>query len=356
MVSISPEIDLQERSRSRPKVFIDDPGVVLEHIKTTVRAELQVDRPGQTGRERLDFLGMVRVKGVDPALDEIGKEVPAVEPGREPRGNRSRAEGTARDRGNGIGVDRSRRIVCRGWPDDRDAIRSYTPLANRSISVFAQGSYRNRTNVRADSDVDICVLSRAAFFPDYGHVSGVTNQNQRFTDASYTFPDLKRDVEAALKAHFGAQAISRGDKAFDVKENTSRIAADVVPTFEGRLYYRDSYGGLQFHSGTVLQCAGSGTLIYNWPEQHFANGVTRHEQTQRQFKKKARCLKSLRCETGDGSYGNAKAMSSFLLESLISTAQIPYSSNRPILKICRLRSFICGTLPKMTHVNASWWK
>lgn len=207
-------------------------------------------------------------------------------------------------------ADRAERMI-------RDAIRSYTPLANRSISVFAQGSYRNRTNVRADSDVDICVLSRAAFFPDYGHVSGVTNQNQRFTDASYTFPDLKRDVEAALKAHFGAQAISRGDKAFDVKENTSRIAADVVPTFEGRLYYRDSYGGLQFHSGTVLQCAGSGTLIYNWPEQHFANGVTRHEQTQRQFKKKARCLKSLRCEMADGSYGNAKAMSSFLLESLI---------------------------------------
>ena len=207
-------------------------------------------------------------------------------------------------------ADRAERMI-------RDAIRSYAPLASRSIRVFAQGSYRNRTNVRADSDVDICVLSQATFFSDYGHVAGVTDQTQGFDVASYTFPDLKRDIEAALKAHFGAQAISRGDKAFDVKENTSRIAADVVPTFEGRLYYRNTYGNLEFNSGTVLQCSASGRLIYNWPEQHYANGVRRHDQTGRQFKKKSRCLKALRCEMADGGNTNAKAMSSFLLESLI---------------------------------------
>jgi hypothetical protein len=198
----------------------------------------------------------------------------------------------------------------------RDAITSYAPLNTREIRVFSQGSYRNRTNVRADSDVDICVLSKAGFYGDYSLVPGVGNQSLGYTDASYTLHNLKADVEAALKAHFGAPAITRGDKAFDVRENTSRIAADVVPAFEGRLFFRNGLG-LQYHSGAVLQCASNSQLIYNWPEQHYANGVSRHESTGQQFKKKARCLKNLRYEMADGGSASAKAMSSFLLESLV---------------------------------------
>jgi len=39
----------------------------------------------------------------------------------------------------------------------RKAIKASEPLKNLDITVFAQGSYRNRTNVRQESDVDICV-------------------------------------------------------------------------------------------------------------------------------------------------------------------------------------------------------
>jgi tRNA nucleotidyltransferase (CCA-adding enzyme) len=91
----------------------------------------------------------------------------------------------------------------------RDAIASYAPLRTREIRVFAQGSYRNRTNVRADSDVDICVLSKAGFYGDYSLVPGVSNQTLGYCDAPYTLYNLKSDVEAALKAHFGAGAITR---------------------------------------------------------------------------------------------------------------------------------------------------
>ena len=33
----------------------------------------------------------------------------------------------------------------------------------KSIDVFTQGSYANRTNVRQDGDVDVCVLYTGAF-------------------------------------------------------------------------------------------------------------------------------------------------------------------------------------------------
>lgn len=39
----------------------------------------------------------------------------------------------------------------------RNAIKASDKLRSRGVSVFAQGSYRNNTNVRKDSDVDIGV-------------------------------------------------------------------------------------------------------------------------------------------------------------------------------------------------------
>ncbi len=199
----------------------------------------------------------------------------------------------------------------------RSAISLYEPLKYRTIKVFVQGSYRNRTNVRADSDVDVCVLCLDSFYPNYSHTPNVNSDILRFSDSTYGFTELKHDVEAALVAKFSRQAVTRGDKAFDVKENTYRVAADVVPTFEGRLYYYTPTGLLTYHSGTVLQCSGDGSRIHNWPEQHYANGVSKHTETARQFKKKARCLKTLCNSMAASGVTSAKEMSSFLLESLV---------------------------------------
>ena len=40
----------------------------------------------------------------------------------------------------------------------RNAISASDKLKNRNIKVFTQGSYRNNTNVKQDSDVDIGIL------------------------------------------------------------------------------------------------------------------------------------------------------------------------------------------------------
>lgn len=198
----------------------------------------------------------------------------------------------------------------------RDAINSYPQLSGRKIEVFLQGSYRNRTNVRKESDVDVCVLCKDSFFNDYSYVQGVTNSTLNYQDAIYTLSDLKRDVGAALITHFGRQFVKPGDKAFNVKENSYRVTADAVPTFENRMYYRNS-NGLAYHSGTILQSTHNNALIRNWPEQHYANGVNKHEQTAKQFKKKVRCLKNLCNEMAACGIASAQAMPSFLVESLV---------------------------------------
>src|SRR5690348_9005625 len=67
----------------------------------------------------------------------------------------------------------------------RDAIGGSDPLKERDVSVFPQGSYRNRTNVRTESDVDIAIRSRRTFF--YHVTDGVTPQAVGIKPAVYTY-------------------------------------------------------------------------------------------------------------------------------------------------------------------------
>src|ERR1700741_2991253 len=68
-------------------------------------------------------------------------------------------------------------------------------LSKRGVRVFAQGSYCNRTNVRQDSDVDVCVLCTDSFF--YHLPDGKTNRDFNFTiPANYGYAQFKNDVGA----------------------------------------------------------------------------------------------------------------------------------------------------------------
>lgn len=142
----------------------------------------------------------------------------------------------------------------------RKAIAASSVLAARSINVFAQGSYANRTNVRQDSDVDICVLCRDVFY--YDLPAGVLRETYGITPANYEYAQFKNEVGAALTDYFGRAAVTRGNKAFDVHANSYRVDADVVPAFEYRRYTSVS----AYHEGTKFLPDNGGEVI-NWPTQ-----------------------------------------------------------------------------------------
>lgn len=49
----------------------------------------------------------------------------------------------------------------------RAALRNDAALHGRNFEVFLQGSYRNSTNIRGDSDVDVVVKLTDTYMPDY---------------------------------------------------------------------------------------------------------------------------------------------------------------------------------------------
>src|SRR4030042_5862937 len=67
----------------------------------------------------------------------------------------------------------------------RNAIKASDKLRVRSVSIFTQGSYRNNTNVRKDSDVDIGILCTDTFF--YALPEGTTPESFDIIPASYQY-------------------------------------------------------------------------------------------------------------------------------------------------------------------------
>ncbi len=206
--------------------------------------------------------------------------------------------------------DRAERMV-------REAIRTSDTLKGTQIEVFPQGSYRNNTNVREDSDVDICVCYMPVFFYDLSMSGGLTKEDVGITDSPYTYAQFKNEVGAALVAKFGGRGVTRGSKAFDVHETTARVDADVVPCLEHRRYTgRDASGRYPYLSGTQF-LPDNGGVIINWPKQQYENGVAKNRATGDRFKRIVRILKRLRNEMVDHDVAAAKSIASYLIECLV---------------------------------------
>jgi hypothetical protein len=203
----------------------------------------------------------------------------------------------------------------------RKAIKASSDLQNLDIKVFAQGSYKSRTNIRQDSDVDICVCCYESFFGDYPKET--TRENFGHTSASLKYSDYKNMVEAALKSYFGKEGVTRGNKAFDVHANSYRIDADVVPTFEHRRYTGNTKpdGTDHYLSGVGLK-PDKGDLIKNWPTHQYNNGVSKNTDTGRKYKRVIRILKRLRKKMQDDNISEASDIASFLIECLVWNADV----------------------------------
>ena len=196
----------------------------------------------------------------------------------------------------------------------RQAISASPKLKSRNIKVFTQGSYRNRVNVRKDSDVDIGVLCYDTYFPKYPDDNVKAILESSAEKATYTYAVFKNEIEEALVARFGRDAVTRGKKSFDIKANTYRVEADVAAFFEHRRY-TSQYNYL---SGVeMIPDNFKPPMVRNWPEQHYENGVAKNTNTSRIYKRIVRVFKTLSNEMAENGIESAKVVPSFLVECLV---------------------------------------
>lgn len=185
-----------------------------------------------------------------------------------------------------------------------------------SIRVFLQGSYKNHTNVKEESDIDIVIEYQNAYYPGLYFLS---DENQKIywekvhTPHEYDVIQFKNDVYNALTKEFGSAMVKRRNKCIKVKENTYRTDADVVAVFPHRRLstpFETEAKGIHFISDLD-------DVIYNFPEHHHINGNAKNTSTGEKYKDLVRILKNIRYELIDKSLMKEAEINSFLIENML---------------------------------------
>ena len=206
----------------------------------------------------------------------------------------------------------------------RALLRS-TFLPTRQWTIIPQGSYSNNTNVRTDSDVDLCVCLTDAYFTDGPPTDRPTLAELGLEPLPFTFEDFKNHIAACVLDEYGYSSLEVGTKALHIhKDDSERISVDVVPTFVYRFYdARQSPLMPRGAPAEGIALIAAGKRITNFPRQHYTNGCAKNDRTGRRYKRVVRILKRLRNHMAANVVaaaqirGRAKATASYLIESLV---------------------------------------
>ena len=168
----------------------------------------------------------------------------------------------------------------------RTALETYNWTLDIEYNVYLQGSYRNSTNIRGNSDVDVVVQLERPYSIDeaYGRL-GVTPQlNVNSLDL---FQRFKTFVENAMVCRFGLNNVTSGNKAIRVK--TPYLAADVVPCIQ---YRKLANGSRQYIEGMIFYVAKEQRWVVNFPKYHYNNGISKNQSVWERYKPTIRVFKN----------------------------------------------------------------
>ncbi len=197
----------------------------------------------------------------------------------------------------------------------KDAIRANDELAEEEIEIFTQGSYANNTNVRQNSDIDVCIMLKSYFYTNYEY--GVSSADFGYAEGGMSFKEFRDLAIAALEDKFGSYNVNPRNKCIDVRENSYHVNADVVPAIQYKNYkIIHSRDKNRFVEGIKFQ-AQDGSWVINYPKDHINNGKVKNNETSYRYKKLVRIMKHIRNDMVSEGIINGEIITSFLVECLV---------------------------------------
>lgn len=197
----------------------------------------------------------------------------------------------------------------------KSAINASDDLKNLDIEIFVQGSYANNTNVRTNSDVDVCVMLKSTFFVEYP--DGKLDRDYGFVAGSISFDEYKKRVKNAIENKFGKSNVTEGNKSLKVRSNSYHVNADVVVAFMLKNYKIINSANSERYVEGIRFYSLNGEMVTNYPKDHISNGKQKNIQTNHNYKYLTRIFKRIRNAMVDDSATNGDVISSFLVECLV---------------------------------------
>ena len=163
----------------------------------------------------------------------------------------------------------------------RDALTDDDRLSEFRYGVFLQGSYKNNTNLRKDSDVDLVVRLDYKLNPTITGLSGKQLQESIAHQAAHKhWRSFRRLALRVMRDKFG-DAVTSGRKTIKLAKGELHAHADLVVT----LSYKDGIG---------LYLPDEQRWIVSYPQQHYNQGQEKEEATGNRFKRTVRMFKVAR--------------------------------------------------------------
>ncbi|GAA2212484.1 nucleotidyltransferase [Nonomuraea monospora] len=191
-------------------------------------------------------------------------------------------------------------------------------LRDYDCDIYPQGSYGNGTNLEHDSDVDVVVALRSAFYSDTSELdeNELAAYENCYTRDDVTWADFREVVGDILQKHYFST--SEGPKCTDVGRGLFRLTADVLVSVNFR-YYQGfvSCQKQEFKEG--VRFYHNATEIENYPKRHMAASRRKDRESGGRFKKVVRIAKNARnaAVKDDASRMEKTTAPSYYVESLL---------------------------------------
>jgi len=196
----------------------------------------------------------------------------------------------------------------------RKALEAYDWPSDVQYEVYLQGSYKNDTNIRGDSDVDVVVQLNSTFFENLPE-----DQKRRFgfRNASYEWQSFRTDVLKRLRNYYGSERVREGRKSLKVQ--TPFLPADVVVCLQYREYPSYPRNVDDYVEGMKFYVPSENRWVVNYPKIHYSNGVTKNSlsSTNGWYKRTVRLFKNARTYLVDRRDIPADLAPSYFLECLL---------------------------------------
>jgi predicted nucleotidyltransferase len=191
-------------------------------------------------------------------------------------------------------------------------------LKDMSYVIYPQGSYANKTNIAADSDVDMVIALRSAFYPNKEKLSPpeLEEYAKHYEESDLTWHRFREAVFRVLKSNY---LVEERSKCVKVRSNLIRLPADVLIALDYRYYIsflsligENFVGGVQFYTS-------KGAEIVNYPKKHIESCADKNKKTAGRYRCVVRVAKNARNAiiADDRTPVEAGSVPSYFLESLL---------------------------------------
>lgn len=200
----------------------------------------------------------------------------------------------------------------------RSVLNAHAWPHGMTYNFYLQGSYRNDTNIRGDSDVDVVLELTSSLKLDTDLLSPF-DQNvllESFHPATHQWNDFRREALKALEAGFGKEIVTQGNKSIKLKKDPPRLAADIVVCLEHRRYTNLN----AYVEGMTFWALHDKRWIINYPKEHYNNGAAKSRATWDRYKRTVRMFKNARNHLESIGWISSNLAPSYFVECLIYNA------------------------------------